>query len=405
MKIKIFLIIPILFVLFLITLPASSATPFEVTHILSVPYFNPGDENVEIQFIVQNVQDTRISNARVYLYMDYPFSASITPNNILGELSYPGYLIGTGQTGYEYTEKFNLGPGRSRKTLFKIDVDRNAGYGSHEIPYTVFYDYQGEKEYNGKITVNVSGYTLVDVTNVDVISNDMAIEPGETFGVNILLENVGENLIKWLRLSLIPEDSAVVPVTSDSEQIFTNIPHGDVRSGNFNFSVEKDADVKNYGLNMILNYKDETGAEFNDSRVVGVAVLGKGGLEIAKKTTDPSRITTGEPFILTLKVENSGTGDAKGVSATLESSFEGDTLAYLGEIEKDDYANAIFSLEAEDDGTFDGVLRINYEDDYGKHEVSHSIQFMVVSRERSGTILFFAILVILVGLGLWKMKK
>lgn len=367
----------------LVSVVNASAQPFDVTTVLSVPHLTPGDRNIGLEFTIQNNQDVSIGNVKAYLFLRYPFSASISPNNKLGEISFPGYLISTGGSGDEYTPYFDLPSKMSRKTFFKIDIDRSAKYGNYDLPYTIFYD---NKEYNGKITLTVKGNTLLEIKNVSVASNNSQVEPGEVFKIRVSLENVGDNEIKWLKLSLNPKDKALIPLTSDSEIIFKDIPHGSIKDTEIWFSLEKDAAVKNYPIDLALTYLDERGIEYNETKLVGIVASGRASMDIAKKTTEPAVIIENNPFTLTLKIENTGTGDAKGVTARLDSSLVGDNLAYLGEIKKDDYSNAIFTLDSDGNGKKSGILQINYEDDFGKHEIQKEI-ILVVNPSDGGNLL------------------
>ena len=119
---------------------------------------------------------------------------------------------------------------------------------------------------------------------------------------------------------------------------------------------------------------------------MGIVASGRANMDIAKKTSEPAVIMENNPFTLTLKIENTGTGDAKGVTARLDSSLVGDNLAYLGEIKKDDYSNALFTLDPDGSGKKSGILYITYEDDFGKHEIQKEI-ILVVNPVRSGNLL------------------
>lgn len=371
----------------LVSAGIAGAQPFEVTTVLSVPHLTPGDRNIGLEFTIQNNQDVSIGSVKAYLFLRYPFSASLSPNNNLGEINYPGYLISTGGSGDEYTPYFDLPPKMSRKTFFKIDVDRGAKYGDYDLPYTIFYD---NKEYNGKITLAIKGETLVEIKNVSVASNNSQVEPGEVFKIRVSLENVGDNEIKWLKLSLNPMDKALIPLSSDSELIFKDIPNGTVKDSEIWFSLEKDAAVKNYPIDLELTYLDERGVEYNETKLVGIVASGRANMDIAKKTSEPAVIMVNSPFTLTLKIENTGTGDAKGVTARLDSSLIGDNLAYLGEIKKDDYSNALFTLDSDGSGKKSGILHITYEDDFGKHDIQKEI-ILVVNPAKSGNYLSFLI--------------
>lgn len=383
---------------------AQPEQPFNVTTVVSVPHLTAGDRNVGLQFTVQNNKDTSVNNVKIYLFLSYPFSASILPNNKLDEISYPGYLIASAGAGDEYTQYFNVASNTAHKTFFKIDVDRNAKYGLYDIPYTIFYEQS--KEYSGKITLAVKGDTLIEIKNVSVASNSSQVEPGEVFRIFVSFENVGDNEVKWLKLTLNPRDKALVPLSSDSERVFKDISAGSKKESEFWFSVEKDAPVKNYPIDLVLNYMDEKGTTFNETKLVGVVAAGRAKLDIAKKTTEPARLKENEPFSLTVKIENTGTGDAKGVAARLESELEGDTLAYLGEIKKDDYSNAIFSLEGAKSGKKMGVLWISYEDDFGRHELQKDIIVFVNSGDSKSPIpAIIGLIAILVAIFFWKQRK
>lgn len=394
----------ILLMLIVSTVSAQSETPFSVTTVLSVPHLSPEDRNVGLEFTVQNNMDRAVSNAKIYLYLRYPFSASISPNNKLDELSYPGYLISSGGQGDEYTPYFSLDPMSSHKTTFKIDVDRSAKYGTYDLPYTIFYD--PGKEFSGKITLEVKGDTLIEIRNVQVNSNNTAVEPGEVFKIAVSFENVGDNGIKWLKLILNPRDKSLIPLSSDTERIFKDIPRGAKKDAEIWFSLEKDAPVKNYPIDLMLRYTDERGVEYNETRLVGLVASGRAELDIAKKTTEPVRIKENEPFTLTVKIENTGTGDASGVTARLELPVDGDMVAYLGEIKKDDYSNAIFTLDGTKSGKKTGNLSIKYKDDFGEHEIKRELDLVVNPANSSN--LLPAIIVIAgtaAAIYVWKRRK
>jgi hypothetical protein len=358
---------------------AQQQKPFSVTTITSVPHIMPGDRDIGLEFILQNNENVAIDNIKIYLYLRSPFSASIPPNNKLGELSYPGYLISSGGQGDEYTEYFNIDSQGSHKTFFRLDIDREAAYGLYDLPYTITYG--NNKEYSGKITLSINGNTLIEVKNVEM-SNGSKVEPGDSFKINVTFENVGDNEIKWLKLSLIPSNKVIIPLSSAAEHIFKNITSLMKAESEFDFSLEKNAPIQNYPIDLILNYMDERGIEYNETKLIGIEAQGRALLDIAKKITDPTRIEENNPFTLTLKIENTGTGDAKGVTASLESSIEGDTIAYLGEIKRDDYSNALFTLNAAGSGKTSGILHLSYEDDFGRHEIKKDLILLINPSER-----------------------
>ncbi|MFZ3170196.1 MAG: hypothetical protein WA130_21500 [Candidatus Methanoperedens sp.] len=384
------------------TQAAPEQNPFNVTSVVSTPYLSPEDRNVGIEFIIQNNEEVSIDNIRIYLFLRDPFSASVNPNNKLGEISNPGYLIGNG--GSEYASYFNLPPKGSRKTVFKIDVDRSAKYGAYDIPYSIYYD--EKNEYNGKITLAVKGNTLIEILDVSAGLNSSQVEPGEVFKLAVSFENVGDNDIKWLKLTLTPRDKELLPLKSDSEQVYKDMPHGSKEVSEFWFSIEKDAAVKNYPIDLILNYLDERGVEHNETKLIGIVAAGRAKLDIAKKTTEPSSLKQGQQFTISMKIENSGTGDAKGVIARLESELGGDTIAYLGEIKRDDYSNAIFTLDAANAGKRPVILKLSYEDSFGKHDIQKELVLVINPSDQQNVLpLVIGIITIGIPVYFWKKRK
>ena len=120
-------------------------------------------------------------------------------------------------------------------------------------------------------------------------------------------------------------------------------------------------------------------------------------------------IKVGDTFTLTLKIENTGTDDAKGVKAYIDSEyFYGDKTAYLGEISKDDYANAIFTLTAGNiAGSHESELKIVYEDDYGTHELCKDITLVIypTQQDYSPIVIVVVLAIASIAIGFWKFKK
>lgn len=82
--------------------------------------------------------------------------------------------------------------------------------------------------------------------------------------------------------------------------------------------------------------------------------LGKSELGFVSVDTNPPRLTEGTPFDLTIRIENTGTGEAKQVSAKVDLPAEGTKEAFIGKIKPGNDAPAIFLLE----GAKAGNLRI-----------------------------------------------
>jgi hypothetical protein len=108
--------------------------------------------------------------------------------------------------------------------------------------------------------------------------------------------------------------------------------------------------------------------------------------------TNPSRLTEGTPFDLTIRIENTGTGEAKKVSATVDMPAEGKKEAFIGKIKPGNDAPAIFLLESMKGGTYPYNLVINYTDDMGEHTLTRQMNLRVSPVDSTGNLIFMLII-------------
>ena len=104
---------------------------------------------------------------------------------------------------------------------------------------------------------------------------------------------------------------------------------------------------------------------------------GKAKLNVADIKTDPAKLTAGSEATLMIRLENSGTGDAESVKASIDLPFSGTNEVFLGKIEPDDDALAVFILNPGGEGNFNYNLTIQYEDDLGFHETQENLNIIV----------------------------
>lgn len=361
------------------------STPFDVTPVIRKPYLNPDDKGAEIEFVLQNKQVSAIDNVRVYLFLQPPFSAS--RRSVLEEEMNLDYIIGTGVNEDVHTRGFFLGAGQTSRTRFKIDVDKNANYGNYELPYTIYYNYNGVKTYSGMIKLRIAGTTLIEIA--DVTMDKKEIKPGDNFRINVSLRNAGGNEIKWVKIALNPQNAQIIPLSSASEKVFNDMPSNIIYSASFDFTTDKGMSPKNYPVTVSLNYQDENGRIFNETKNIGVKVIDNSNLDIASITVDPQRIYAGENAVLTIRMENNGQGDAKSVKAEIDIPLKGEKTAFLGTIKPDEDAPAVYVLKTENSGEINYTLKITYKDDRGEHIKEQPLTLVVYPRNTNNTPFLF----------------
>jgi hypothetical protein len=86
---------------------------------------------------------------------------------------------------------------------------------------------------------------------------------------------------------------------------------------------------------------------------------------------------------MTMRVENSGNGDAKSVKVSLNIPFGGTKTAFLGKIKPNDDAPAVFSVFANQSGDIPYSAVIEYEDDLGTHSTTEALNLHMRSTNKS----------------------
>lgn len=377
----------------------SNGISLKATEIVKTSFLSPGEKNAELQLIIDNGMDSAMNDVKVYLFLNSPFTASISPNDKINDLNYPGYLIGPGDS--EYVPGFDIGAKEGRTVKFKVDVDKNAKYGNYDLPYAIHY---GNKVINGKFTVKVSGSTLVEVT--DVSTNPEKIVPGDDFEITFKVKNSGENSIKWINAGISTEDSRIIPASSSSEQLFVDMHVNSSRTASYMFSTDRKITPRTYQLNVRLTYQDENGILYNDTKIIGVKIIGKAGIEIASLKVEPDRILQGDPFTLTIRIENNEQGDARSVIAEIDVPVTGDKTAFLGKIAADEDAPAVYMLNADKSGKFDYNLTLFYNDDLGEHKKVQQMSLLVYPKGNDNILLLGGLAAfIAIGYKYWRSKK
>jgi LPXTG-motif cell wall-anchored protein len=376
-------VMALLFCLMLITSMVAAEAPLKIL-LLSSKDVKAGDKNVVVQVQVKNETPDEIKSAKVRLELSYPFTATRDGSDEFTA----GDIATTGGVGVNFV-----------MATFLVDVNNNALYGDYKIPVVVE---ARNFSYRDSITLHVTGETLLNIT--DVLLNEGTLEyvqPDQYFTLAVKVRNEGANGIDWLKVTLDTKNELITPTDSDLMRLFTNVWSGKEIIAEYHLYVGKDVIPQNQSMIITLEFKDEVGKVSTQPSTIGLNVVGNVRLDLAKKTTDPVRINTGNPFTLTLKIENTGTIDAKGVKLQIETDFVGDREAYLGKIKKEDYANAIFSLTAPSKGGDIPIrLHIIYEKGGGTEEVIREFTIKVYeptqSQTGSATYLIGAVVIVVI---------
>ena len=343
-------IIPILFITLVLLSTASISTAFAdeekdiEAEISGGSTLNAGTENNQITIRINNKISTNLSNVKVYLDLSYPFSVSSKGSNEF----HIGNLTNTLVTAY-----------------FTVNIDGGAKYGTYKVPVRIVTNLG---TYMDEVEIKVVGQTIlkVDSVTVDGVSN-ATVNPGDIFDLTVTLKNSGGNDIKNAKVTLNTNNDNIIPVSSSLSESFTNIRAGSYVRSIFNIAIDKNLAPRNQKMSLTLEFEDALGNKYTQNEEIGLRIVGQSKLEIGRITSNPSTLQPGADFVLTLKIENIGTADADNVRLQLDSKFTGNPQAFLGRIEKNDYANGVFYLNTSQAmGNVPCTLIITYIDSQGE---------------------------------------
>jgi hypothetical protein len=284
----------------------------------------------------------------------------------------------------------DIGPGQEIKLTFLIEAPEEKG-----IYFPVLIIGVSDAE-NLKYPVPVNVNMPVSAMKKPVISLERTDQgyavPGDNFTAELLVTNTGKGTAGDLTVRIEPESPSV---STMAKSLFYA---GDMKEGeSYAFSVplqtDKNADTGIYDLPVRVSYSDPDGNYVTISGTTGIDFRGKARLSIASLKTDPVLISEGEEFEVLIRIENTGTGEAKSTYAGLDLPFEGTKGAFAGKIKPNNDAPAVFTYIAGKSGDYRYNLTVEYEDDTGAYSETYTLSLNV--RKNDGWMAIVVIMAVL----------
>lgn len=205
---------------------------------------------------------------------------------------------------------------------------------------------------------------LVSALSIDsAISNPQEVQPGEIFSLNLDIENnlnqTAENVVVSLDLSKVP----FAPYQSSSEVRIDHIHEEDNKEANFDLSAFSDAISGTYTIPVMVSYTGSNGTE--SLGLVSVIINAKPKIEIS---SEEAFLIKGTNEKLTIKIVNSGLGDSKFLSVSMNPNKElqitSSNNIYIGNIDSNDFDTAEFNvfINANADSSVNIPVKLTYTD-------------------------------------------
>ena len=366
----------------------------------------PGDEGTITVVLTSTASAATGSalNVRVDTGAGGVNTSPATPSNAYIEnvlLNGKGVEVLTGS----YQDIGELGPGQSFPLTFRIRAPGEEGIYFPEVWVRVR-DAAGVR-YPVPVNVN-SAYALIKKPALRVERTVPAsVDPGNSFNVTLTLLNEGRASASDISVNVNATSSAITPKNSENYYI-PELPPGAESVLNLTFETDTNAPLGLEPVLVTIDYRSADLATFRQVATIGIPIVGRAEMGIASIRTEPSRITAGSPVDLTIRIENTGTADAKSVRAAIDGlPLPGTKEAFLGTIEPGNDGPAVFSLQTSREGEFPYTLTILYTDDYGEHATQQTLNLVVAeSNSVPALVIAAAVLIVaIVAVALWYRRR
>ncbi|RME31873.1 LPXTG cell wall anchor domain-containing protein [Candidatus Woesearchaeota archaeon] len=291
------------------------------------------------------------------------------------------------------------------KTKVRVDSDADVGTNYLHVRVT-----QGSVQQEADLAITIVGETSsLNVARAEV--QPAVIAPGERATLSIVVENVGNTLLRNVEASLDFDDVDVAPVESGSSKSIDKLPGGSSHEFSFPLLADPDAAPGVYKIPLTLTYTDRAGTNQTEEESIGIVIGSTPELLVYFDKLDLS--ATDREGTAVIKVVNKGLDEVKlvqldiiegnGVHVTSESA-----QLYVGNIDNDDYENAQVRLKL-DEGVTAVPVVLTFKDSLNRE---YKQRFMLPVRitekseeQQTNWPLIIVIVLIVLGGGWWLFRR
>jgi len=251
---------------------------------------------------------------------------------------------------------------------------------------------------NYPIPVNVNMPISTEKKPVIVIENGYSgfVAPGDRALLKMNISNIGSSVAESITIRIVDSDPAVAPVNTAGFHIDSLDP-GESVSYDLEIITSMEAEVVLHELPVNIEYTEVDGTVCTLDESIPVDVRGVARLDISSIKTEPVRVMGNEPFDLIIRLENTGTGDAKSTAARQDLPFMGDSESFVGKIKTGNDAPAYFSLTPGGPGEYYYNLTVQWEDEWGVHEEEYRLKLAVYGSDMLPAVIVILVILIIGG--------
>lgn len=368
--------------------PTVMVTEYRVNPSIMMP-----DSAGTISIIVKNTANSATIKENSGFYTNEFTTTKVTDINVNIEKV---QLFGNGVKliSKDFERVGEIGPGQSLPFTFTIQAPSKSGMYYPEVWIAT----SGGRSTRYPIPVNVNTSVGVQKQAIMILESRFpeTVNPGDEIPVTLTVRNSGETLADDVTIRIDNVSSMIAPKNTALYHI-GEVKGNDQKSVDLVLLSDKKTEPGLIRIPVTLQYIWLDGTPYTESSSIDVIMKGKAELGFVSVDTSPRRVTANQPFDITIRIENTGTGEAKQVSATVDLPMTGTKQSFIGKIKPGNDAPAIFTLDGAAGGTYDYTTSITYTDDLGTHTISKSMSLRVVPEDYTGTIILLVILLLIGG--------
>lgn len=275
-----------------------------------------------------------------------------------------------------------IGTGQSIGITFVVQAPPSAGLYFAELLIRI----RNQESIRYPVAINVNT-PISEVRQPALIlaqSSSGPIRPGESLPITITLDNEGVSQAKDITVRIKETGPSIAPLYSGTFHV-ERLNQGAHISEDIVLSTDKDAISGIHKIPIEISYTTPDKGQTVAIEMISLEIRGEADLSITALETSPSRILENSPYDMIVRLDNSGTGDADSVRASLDLPFSGGKDAFVGRIEPKSDAPAVFMLQSGEAGEYPYHLDFSYRDDWGDHQKSENLT-VIVTKPGDGTI-------------------
>jgi hypothetical protein len=288
-----------------------------------------------------------------------------------------------------------LGPGQSLPLTFTIRAPPETGMYYPEV----WVDTTGGRSTRFPIPVNVNTPVGIQKKAIMIVESSLpeTVNPGDEIPVTLVVRNGGETGTDDVTIRINNLSNMIAPKKTDLYHIGA-IDANESRTVDIVLLSDRNTPPGLIRVPVTLRYNWIDGSVHEESTSIDVVMKGKAELGFVSVETNPRRVIANQPFELTIRIENTGTGEAKQVAATVDLPMTGTKQAFIGKIKPGNDAPAVFSLDGAKGDTYQYSTSITYVDDLGTHTISSPMSVRIIPEDNTGMFVLVLLIIIVGGI-------